>query len=90
MKEKVNTNNKKEKTTKKNNKPTSAKKKSPAMNKKQEKSLLEVNKIEDSILNDTPIVYETAKCVNPSPVILENRLPKLSLWDRFVNFIINL
>lgn len=89
MKEKVN-NNKKEKTTKKSNKPTSAKKKPTDMNKKPKKSLLEVNKIEDSILNDTPIVYETAKCITPSPVVLENKLPKLSLWDRFVNFIINL
>jgi|LauGreDrversion4_2_1035121.scaffolds.fasta_scaffold1425284_2 hypothetical protein len=89
MKENLNT-TKKEKNTKKNNKPTASKKKPSEMNKKQKKSLLEVNKIEDSILNDTPIVYNTTKCTVPSSVVLENKLPKLSLWERFVNFIINL
>lgn len=78
---------KKEKTTPVKKSTTKKRSGGTPITKKKEKSLLESNKIEDSIVNETPIVYETPQCVAPSNVIEKK---KVSLWDRFVDFIINL
>jgi len=87
MKDNLNT-PKKEKSTNKNNKPVSTKrKKSPGVTKKEERMLLESNKIEDSIINETPIVYNTSNCTIPSARVLEKKPVKLSLGEKFVNFI---
>lgn len=76
-----------EKNINKKKTPASPRKKSPGVTKKEEKILLESNKIEDSIINETPIVYKTAKCTVPSTEVLEVKSFVGSLKEKIVNFI---
>ena len=76
-----------EKNINKKKTPASPRKKSPGVTKKEEKILLESNKIEDSIINETPIVYNTPKCTVPSSDILGVKSFKESLKEKIVNFI---
>jgi|694.fasta_scaffold06724_24 hypothetical protein len=90
MKEKNNKQNKVSTPKQKPSTPRNKKTNSPGVSKKEEKAFLERNQIEDNIVNETPIVYETPQCTFPTAGILEKKAPKLSLWERFVDFIINL
>jgi hypothetical protein len=76
-----------EKNTNKKKTPASPKKKSSRVTKKEETSLLDSNKIEDSIINETPIVYNTLKCTVPSSDILGIKSFTESLRYKIVNFI---
>jgi|688.fasta_scaffold569510_2 hypothetical protein len=76
-----------EKNINKKKTPASPKKRSSRVTKKEETSLLESNKIEDSIINETPIVYNTPKCTVPSSDILGIKSFTESLRDKIVNFI---
>lgn len=76
-----------EKNINKKKTPASPKKKASGVTKKEKKSLLESNKIEDSIINETPIVYNTPKCTVPSSDILGVKSFKESLKEKIVNFI---
>jgi len=78
-----------EKNINKKKTPASPRKKSPGITKKEEKILLESNKIENNIVNETPIVYDTTQCTTPSASFLRYKInpSKLSLMQRFTNFI---
>jgi hypothetical protein len=76
-----------EKNINKKKTPASPRKKSPGITRKEEKILLESNKIENSIVNETPIVYDTTHCTAPSASFLKKKPSKLSLIQRFTNFI---
>jgi hypothetical protein len=90
MKEKNNKQNKVSTPKQKPSTPKSKKRTSSGVSKKEEKAFLETNKIEDNIVNETPVVYETPQCSFPTRTVLKNKPAKLSLWERFVDFIINL
>jgi len=76
-----------EKNINKKKTPASPRKKSPGITRKEEKILLESNKIENSIVNETPIVYDTTHCTTPSASFLKKKSSKLSLIQRFTNYI---
>jgi hypothetical protein len=87
MKEKNNKQNKVSTPKQKPSTPKNKKTNSPGVSKKEEKAFLERNQIEDNIVNETPVVYDTPQCPFPTNKVLETKSPELSLWDRFLKFI---